>query len=120
MAHGEFTHIEIPYDDEERAKRFYAEVFGWTFSQMPGFDGYSMAAPGPGDLSGGLGKRGVNAPSAIRTYIEVKDVDASTAAIVANGGTVLVAKSDIGAGWYAAVTDSEGNELGVYEAKPQG
>jgi len=25
-----------------------------------------------------------------------------------------------GFGWYAAVLDSEGNEIGLYEAKPQG
>ena len=26
--HGEYNHIEIPFDDEERAKRFYSGVFG--------------------------------------------------------------------------------------------
>jgi len=30
MPHGDFTHIEIPADDLERAKRFYGELFGWT------------------------------------------------------------------------------------------
>ena len=27
--HGEFSHIEFPADDLERAKAFYANVFGW-------------------------------------------------------------------------------------------
>ena len=27
MAHGEYNHIEIPFDDAERAKRFYGGVF---------------------------------------------------------------------------------------------
>ena len=118
--HGEFTHVEIPYDDEERAKRFYSAVFGWTFAAMPGFEGYSMLTAGPGDLSAGLGKRGVSGPPAVRNYIEVDDVDASAAVVTANGGSVQVAKTDIGNGWYAAVTDSEGNEFGIYQAKPKG
>lgn len=118
--HGEFTHIEIPYDDEERAKRFYSTVFGWTFGSMPGYEGYSMSTPGPGELSGGLGKRGVSGPLTVRVYVEVDDVDASAAVVVANGGSVQEAKTDIGAGWYAAVNDSEGNEFGIYQAKPRG
>ena len=61
MAHGEYNHIEIPYDDEERAKRFYSGVFGWEFSQMEGFDGYDLYRSGPGELGGGLGKRGESA-----------------------------------------------------------
>jgi len=26
---GRVVHFEIPYDDGERARRFYAEAFGW-------------------------------------------------------------------------------------------
>ncbi len=118
--HGEYTHIEVPFDDEERAKRFDAAVFGWTFTTLPGFEGYSMISAGPGNLTAGLGRRGVTAPPAIRNYLEVDDVDASTAVIAANGGSVQVAKTDIGNGWYAAVTDSEGNEFGIYQSKPKG
>ena len=61
MAHGEINHIEIPYDDEERAKRFYGGVFGWTFSQVEGFDAYDLFTSGPGGLGGALGKRGESA-----------------------------------------------------------
>ena len=37
--HGEFSHIEFPADDVERAKAFYAGVFGWSFESMEGMDG---------------------------------------------------------------------------------
>lgn len=28
--HGEFSHIELPAGDVERAKSFYSNVFGWS------------------------------------------------------------------------------------------
>lgn len=117
MAHGEYTHIEIPYDDEARATAFYANVFGWSFTPMEGMDGYQMYASGPGDLGGGLGRRGVTAPSVVRAYLDVDDLEASLEAVLANGGTVKVGRTDIGFGWYAAVDDSEGNEIGLYQPK---
>src|SRR5205814_3316378 len=34
MAKGTITHIEIPADDPERAKKFYSAVAGWEFGTM--------------------------------------------------------------------------------------
>ena len=116
MPHGEYNHIEIPYDDEERAKRFYSGVFGWQFSQMEGFEGYDLYRAGPGDLGGGLGKRGESAGNETRNYILVDSVDDAVAKIEELGGTITTPKSEItGMGWFAAGTDSEGNPLAVYE-----
>ena len=115
MAHGEYNHIEIPFDDEERAKRFYSGVFGWQFSEAPGFEGYPLYRAGPGGLGGGLGKRGEMAGETTRNYISVDDIDAAVAKIEELGGTITVPKSEIpGMGWYAAGTDSEGNTLAIY------
>jgi predicted enzyme related to lactoylglutathione lyase len=120
MAHGEYNHIEIPFDDEERAKRFYTGVFGWQFSQMPGFEGYDLYKAGPGDLGGGLGKRGEMAGNETRNYITVDSVDEAVKKVVELGGTITTPKSAIeGMGWFAAGTDSEGNPLAVYEANPR-
>jgi hypothetical protein len=120
MAHGEYNHIEIPYDDEERAKRFYSGVFGWDFRQMQGFDGYDLYTAGPGELGGGLGKRGESAGTEIRNYILVDDIEAASAKVTELGGTITVRKAEIpGQGWYAAGTDSEGNPLSLYETLPR-
>jgi uncharacterized protein len=116
MAHGEFSHIEIPYDDEERAKRFYAGVFGWQFSQMEGFTGYDLYEAGPAKLGGGLGKRGESAGETIRNYILVDSVEDAVAKVEQLGGTITVPKTELpGLGWWAAGTDSEGNPLALYE-----
>ena len=118
--HGEFSHIEFPADDVERAKTFYANVFGWSFRAMDELEGYFLYTAGPGDLGGGIGIRGENAPQAARNYIAVDDVDAAISKVQENGGSVVVPKTDIGIGWYAAVTDTEGNELGLYRSKSEG
>lgn len=120
MAHGQYTHIEIPYDDEERAKAFYSTVFGWKLSAMDGYEGYYTYDSGPGDLGGGLGKRNVTAPATIRNYVDVDDLDATLATVAASGGTVKEPKTDMGFGWYAVFDDPEGNELALYQPKERG
>jgi predicted enzyme related to lactoylglutathione lyase len=120
-AHGEWNHIEIPADDPERAKRFYEAVAGWQFTTMDGFPDYSLYRSGPADLGGGLGIRAKTAPAGnIRSYLNVDSIDAAIAAVEANGGKVVTPKVDMGIGSWAAVLDTEGNEIGLYEAKPQG
>jgi len=118
--HGEFSHIEYPANDIERAKSFYGNVFGWTFEPMEGMDDYYLYTAGPGDLGGGIGLRGQNAPAGVRNYLAVDDVDATLEQVTANGGSVVVPTTDIGVGWYAAVLDTEGNEVGLYKSRREG
>jgi hypothetical protein len=120
MAHGEYNHIEIPYDDEERAKRFYSGVFGWQFSQMEGFEGYDLYRAGPGELGGGLGKRGESAGTETRNYILVDSLDEAVKKVTELGGTITEPKAEIpGMGWFAIGKDSEGNNIALYEASPR-
>lgn len=116
---GEFSHIEFPADDVERAKAFYGAVFGWQFRSMDEMPGYYLYEAGPGGLGGGIGTRGDNAPETVRNYLAVDSIDDTLAAATANGGTIVVGKTDIGFGWYAAITDTEGNELGLYKSKTE-
>ena len=116
---GEFSHIEFPADDLDRAKTFYSNVFGWQFRDAQGFENYALYEAGPGELGGGIGLRGQTAPNQVRNYISVDSVDDSVATVTANGGSVVMPATDIGFGWYAAVTDTEGNEIGLYTPKPQ-
>ena len=43
---GRVVHFEIPYDDGERARRFYKEAFDWQLQEMPGMD-YTLVVSGP-------------------------------------------------------------------------
>ena len=116
MAKGEITHIEFPADDVERAKRFYSAVAGWSFGESGGFPGYWTFRTGP-QSGGGLGKRGEAVGPVIRVYVSVDSLEEAVAAAEANGGSMVTPPNDIpGMGRWAAVRDSEGNEIGLFQA----
>ena len=120
MASGEIAHIDIPSDDLERAKAFYAGLFGWQIAGMPEFPDYEMFQSGPGELGGGIGIRGKSAPEkGPRIYVTVDSLEATLAKVAELGGSIVVEKTQVpGMGWYAAVNDSEGNEIGIWENLP--
>jgi len=120
MARGEITHIEIPADDLDRAKRFYSAVAGWEINETPDFPGYHMFRTAP-QAGGGLGKRGETVGTTLRIYITVDRLEDAMAAAEANGGSTVVQPTDIpGMGRYCAVNDPEGNEIGLWENVGEG
>ncbi len=115
MAKGEITHVEFPADDVERAKRFYEAVAGWQFNEMEGFPGYWMFRNGPSS-GGALGHRGESVGRVIRSYITVDSLEDALRAAEEHGGKVLSQPQEIpGMGRWAALTDSEGTEIGVWQ-----
>jgi uncharacterized protein len=123
MKHGDFTHIEIPADDTGRARRFYGDLFGWTFGdEIPGFEGYHMFSTpvGTEGMAGAIGKRGEMAPEKVRAYVHVDSIDDALTKITQLGGSVVEPKQVVeGQGWYAVFTDTEGNELALWESPPR-
>lgn len=121
MNHGDFTHVEIPADDAQRATRFYAELFGWSFQEVPGFEGYHLFTTAAGEeaTGGAIGRRGESAPESMRTYINVDSIDDTTRRIGELGGSVVQEKQEVpGLGWYAVFRDTEGNELALWQRAP--
>lgn len=118
MAHGHIAHIEFPSDDLERAKSFYSGVFGWQLGAPPGFNDYETfeSSDGPG---GGIGLRGKTAPQAVRVYVTVDSIDEALEQVKELGGSIAVEKTDVpGMGAYAAIVDTEGSEIGLWEDPP--
>jgi predicted enzyme related to lactoylglutathione lyase len=120
-AHGDYTHVEIPADDPDRAQRFYGGVFGWSFQSMEGYPDYFLFTTPAGEkaVGGAIGKRDVTAPHEIRTYINVDSVDDSVRTVGEQGGRVIEPKAEVpGQGWYAVVADTEGNVFALWESAP--
>jgi predicted enzyme related to lactoylglutathione lyase len=117
-------HFEIPADDVARAKAFYEKTFGWkikAFPMPPGQEYYGVTTRKEGEagINGGLLQR-KNPGQPFTNYVTVKSIDATSAAIVANGGTIALPKQEIGQGmgWIAAFIDPENNVVGLHQAPP--
>jgi predicted enzyme related to lactoylglutathione lyase len=121
MKHGDLTHFEIPAEDPDRARDFYQHLFGWSFQQMPGYDGYHLFTTPAGEeaIGGAIGKRGVSAPEKMRTYVWVDSIDDTLPKVAEAGGSVVEAKAEVpGQGFYAVLADTEGNEIALWETTP--
>ena len=122
---GRVVHFEVPYDDGERARRFYGDVFGWQIQSIPEMR-YDIVSTGPvseegrpsepGYVGGGMTERGGHVMQPVIT-IAVDDVAASLEKIRSNGGAPVgepVVVGDMGVAAY--FTDSEGNLMGLWQS----
>lgn len=115
MAHGDITHIDIPADDIERATNFYSSVFGWSINEVPGYKGYPMWRAPNGISGGGIAQRAGELTHP-RSYVEVDSIGDALALVTDHGGSVVLVKTPISdTSWYAAVEDTEGNQIGLFE-----
>jgi len=115
------THFEVPVDDPDRAEKFYADAFGWSFNRFEGAPQYyGLATTGedsqPG-INGALYQRGdMNETTLTMSVDSIEDAEAK---IVAAGGTVITSKAPVpGVGWFAQYKDTEGNTIGTFVADP--
>lgn len=113
--HGDIAHVAINAGDVDASLRFYAALFGWEFREyMPGFHRASL----PGGLIAAVQGRRDLLPDGPTTGLEVTfeadDVDAVAAAVVANGGRILMEKTEIpGVGELVFFADPGGNVAGA-------
>ncbi|MEZ4402801.1 MAG: VOC family protein [Kofleriaceae bacterium] len=116
------AHFSINADDVERARRFYADVFGWQFHAWgpPGF--YQIEAPGSQVLGALQSRRHLVAGQrtvGFECTIAVPSIDKTEAAIKAAGGTVIMARSVIvGVGTLMFFQDPDGNVFGAMQYDP--
>lgn len=114
---GRVVHFEIPSENPERLKSFFADTFNWKFDQY-GEDPYFLATTGADS------EMGINGAVMLRkdprqpmvNTINVKSIDDSIKRIEENGGTIVVPKVTVGdMGQVAYFKDPEGNIHGVWE-----
>ena len=126
---GRVVHFEIPFDDGDRARRFYKEAFDWQVQEMPGMD-YTMVTSGPsgdggptepGYINGGMLARQASPANGPVITVDVESIDVALERITELGGSTLVPKQPIGEmGFTAYAKDTEGNVIGLWETAAQG
>ena len=120
-AHGTFCWNELGSTDDEAAKKFYAELLGWTYKEGDaGGMKYAEITAG-GQPVGGVYKMGPEfgeAPSHWMAYVAVDDVDASAKRVEELGGKVCVPPTDIpNVGRFSVINDPTGATLSLITLK---
>ena len=118
------VHFEIPFDDGDRARQFYGDVFGWQLMPMPEMD-YTIVSTGPTDpekgpseagfINGGMMKREpeLTAPNIV---IDVTNIEDALRSVGEHGGSTVSERQPVGdMGFAAYFKDSEGNLIGLWE-----
>lgn len=108
MVTTQINYIEFQSQDYDASRRFFAQAFGWSFTDYgPDYCGLDAAG-----LDGGIARAAEPVPPLVVLYAE--DFDAALAAVTAAGGTIVKAPYDFPGGRRFHVREPGGNELAVW------
>ena len=125
------VHFEMPYENRDRAAKFYESAFGWKMNKLGAEMGNYMTAETsetgkdrmvklPGTINGGFYQKtpdpSSHAPSVV---IAVEDLEAAMKKVVQAGGKIMSKKpEDIpGVGRWVSFRDSEGTRVSMLQPK---
>ncbi len=119
---GKVVWNDLITEDIDAARRFYGELFGWTFesSTRPGGRSYTLARSGKVYVAGlaHVGSRPDGKKlSRWLPYVSVADVDGAITRATGAGGTVAVGARDVNLGRVAAIVDPEGAVVGLVRSR---
>lgn len=109
--HHKIDYVEWPATALPQTKAFYAQAFGWGFTDY----GPTYAALNEAGLEGGFDADEGPAKPLVILYSD--DLDASRAAVLAAGGVLTRDIFDFPGGRRFQFSDPSGNELGVWSDK---
>lgn len=119
----DFCWINVMTPKVAEARRFFSDLFGWDFGEMPGVPGGELIRLGQGqagalmDLDAGAFPPGT--PPAIGVLIKVDDVEAAVTKVESLGGRAEAPMDVLENGRMALATDPTGAIFGLWQPKKQ-
>ncbi|HTM81717.1 VOC family protein [Asticcacaulis sp.] len=111
--HHKIDYIEFPGGDLEPLKAFYTKAFGWNFIDY----GPTYAALADAGIDGGFQADPAEPSEKPLVVLFSEDIEASLAAVKAQGAAITKAIFDFPGGRRFHFTDPSGNELAVWSDK---
>ena len=105
------NYLELPVSGTDAAKRFYADAFGWAFTDF----GPTYAATTSGDTDIGFQADPQERSAGPLAVIQVDDLDATLAAVIRAGGTVTAPIFAFPGGRRFHFRDRDGHELAAMQ-----
>jgi predicted enzyme related to lactoylglutathione lyase len=109
------SYVELPVKNVAGVRDFYAQAFGWGFTDF----GPEYSATTGGDVDLGLNGSTDHAIAQLLPIIEVEDLEAALASVTAAGGTITVPIFAFPGGRRFHFRDPDGNELGAFVNEPE-
>ena len=107
---GKIGYVEMPGADLPATKGFYAQAFGWRFTDYgPTYVGFDQAG-----LDGGFQADPAQVPAAPLVVLFAKDLEAMEARVTAAGGVIVKPIFSFPGGRRFHFRDPSGNELAVF------
>jgi predicted enzyme related to lactoylglutathione lyase len=110
--HHAIDYVELTVTDITEAKRFYADAFGWEFTDYGGQ--YAGIRDGSGPEVGGLALGTDVRPGGPLVLLYSADLDQTLASVTSAGGRVVNGPYGFPGGRRFHFRDPSGNELGVW------
>ncbi len=110
--------IDLDTSDPERARAFYAALFGWEFEEGgPEYGGYAQITKDGHQIGGIMPHQGDGPADMWSVYLAVTDANAAAARVATAGGQVIVEPMEIpGMGRFAFFLDPAGGGIGAWQA----
>ena len=112
--------IDLITSDSDKAKKFYGELFGWTFESgdQEKYGGYITASKHGKTVAGMMQKQTSQAgmPDVWTTYLRTIDAAATAEAVKEHGGQVFMEPMEVPQqGYMALFGDANGAAIGVWQ-----
>lgn len=113
---GDLYHFEMPVKDLDRAKKFYGEIFGWQFHDVPEMN-YTLFLTPSGQLGGGFFTPSEQCPPKVVNYLAVDSIEETADRLSAYGAQPAGPAVEIpGHGRMMHVVDPEGSLIALWQA----
>lgn len=116
---GRLVHIELHTGDLCRARDFYAHLLGWRPDHVATSAGTYLTMTGDGNLGAGIVECSSPHPVWL-PYVEVDDINVSTARATELGAAVLLGPREGPAGYRSVIRRAGAGEVALWQPKPEG
>ena len=103
-------YLELPSSDGKASKKFFAEAFGWTFTNYgPTYDAIDNAG-----IDAGIDADGASAPAAPLAVVRTDDLEAAQRRVTVAGGVITRPAFDFPGGRRFHFREPGGTEMAVW------
>ena len=106
------VHFEIRSKDPDATRKFFGELFGWTYPEG-GMPGYTYVETGiDGAIPGGISPLQAGG-DLVTFFVGVSDVAGTLDKVVASGGTVVQPATEVPGVTFGLFEDPQGHVVGI-------